>query len=253
MRRSIAIGLGSVAWFGIAIGACGAACPLAPQGSAHVDAVLDGRTVRLADGREVRLAGLAQPAAKDATAALAALVGDRDVTLRGEDDGPDRYGRQTLFIFTDDAAPSVQEALLARGAAVYTGMLADAACAADLAAAEALARSARRGIWAAPDAIKNAERAGDILAVSGQFAVVEGKVVSVRQAGATFYVNFGRRWTEGFAVTISGRMIASLEAAGIAPKSLENRRIRVRGWVEQRGGPRLELLRAGQLEVIAER
>jgi endonuclease YncB( thermonuclease family) len=253
MRRSIAVGLGTWALAGLVAGPCGAACPPAPPGPAHLYAVLDGRTVRLADGREVLLTGLARPAAKDAATALSAMVGDRDVVLRGPDDSPDRYGRQSLFVFVDGAEQSVQEGLLTRGEAVYSGLVADAACGANLSQAEAIARTARRGVWAAPDAIKNAERAGDILAVAGQFAVVEGKVVSVRQAGTTFYVNFGRRWTEGFAVTISGRMIAPLEAAGVVPKSLENRRIRVRGWVEQRGGPRIELFRAGQVEVIADR
>jgi hypothetical protein len=47
-------------------------------------------------------------------------------------------------------------------------------------------------------------------------------------------------------------MMASFEAAGINLKSLENRNIRVRGWVEQRGGPRIELLHVGQIEMIGE-
>ena len=86
----------------------------------------------------------------------------------------------------------------------------------------------------------------------GRFIVVEGKVLSVRQAGATTYLNFGRNWTRGFAVTISRRMMAAFEAAGIVPKSLENKRIRVRGWVEARGGPRIEALRVGQIELLGE-
>jgi hypothetical protein len=45
-------------------------------------------------------------------------------------------------------------------------------------------------------------------------------------------------------------MIPAIEAAGLAPKSLENRRIRIRGWIEARNGPRIELLRVGQLEVL---
>jgi hypothetical protein len=73
--------------------------------------------------------------------------------------------------------------------------------------------------------------------------------LSVRQAGATTYLNFGRNWTRDFAVTVSKRMVASFEAAGLALKSLENRRIRVRGWVETRGGPRIEALRVGQIEL----
>jgi hypothetical protein len=85
----------------------------------------------------------------------------------------------------------------------------------------------------------------------GQFAVVEGKVLSVRQAGTIFYINFGRRWTEGFAATVSKRMVASLEAAGIVLKSLENRLVRIRGWVEHRGGPRIEIFQAGQIELLS--
>jgi hypothetical protein len=80
--------------------------------------------------------------------------------------------------------------------------------------------------------------------------VVDGKVLSVRQAGATTYLNFGRNWTRDFAVTISRRMMPAFEAAGLLPKSLENRRIRVRGFVEARGGPRIEALRVGQIEVL---
>ena len=126
----------------------------------------------------------------------------------------------------------------------------DKDCAAALAAAEAAARQAKRGIWADPAAIKNAESPGDILAGIGRFTVVEGRVLSVRQAGATTYLNFGRNWTRDFAVTISRRIVPAFEAAGLAPKSLENKRIRVRGWVEARGGPRIELLRVGQIEVL---
>jgi hypothetical protein len=120
-------------------------------------------------------------------------------------------------------------------------------------AAEAAARAAKRGTWTDPAAIKNAESPGDILTGIGRFTVVEGKVLSVRQAGATTYLNFGRSWTQGFAVTISRRATAALEIAGIVVKSLEeNRRIRVRGWVEARGGPRIEVLRAGQIELLGE-
>ena len=57
--------------------------------------------------------------------------------------------------------------------------------------------------------------------------VVEGKVLSVRQAGATTYLNFGRNWTRDFAVTIPKRVLAAFDAAGMELKSFENKRIRV--------------------------
>jgi hypothetical protein len=140
--------------------------------------------------------------------------------------------------------------LLAQGEALVSATVTSKDCASVLTAAEAAARQARRGIWADSTAIKSAESSGDILAGIGRFTVVEGKVLSVRQAGATTYLNFGRNWTRDFAVTVSRRMVAAFEAAGLALKSLENRRIRVRGWVEARGGPRIEALRVGQIELV---
>jgi hypothetical protein len=64
-----------------------------------------------------------------------------------------------------------------------------------------------------------------VLAEQGRFALVEGRVLSVRESGATIYVNFGRRWTEDFTVTIL-----------------------VRGWIEERGGPWIEATRPEQIE-----
>jgi endonuclease YncB( thermonuclease family) len=224
------------------------ACSFEPQGEGRVSAIIDARTFRMDDGREVRLAGI--ETVTDGSAALSALVAGRNVSLRGETDAPDRYGRQPAFVFVEQAAAPVQHQLLAQGQALVSATIADKACAAELAAAEAAARQARRGIWAEPGVIKNAESAGDILARIGQFTVVEGKVVSVRQAGAVSYINFGRRWTRDFAVTISRRMVPAFEAAGIDLKSLENKRIRVRGWIEARGGPRLEARTPGQIELV---
>jgi endonuclease YncB( thermonuclease family) len=233
-----------------------AGCSFEPQGDGRVSAIIDARSFRMDDGREVRLAGIETAIAgagkSDGTPALSALIAGRSVTLRGESDAPDRYGRQPAFVFADTADASVQSLLLAQGDALVSATVTDKACAAELSAAEAVARRAKRGIWAEPAAIKNAESPGDILARIGQFTVVEGKVLSVRQAGAVTYINFGRRWTRDFAVTISRRTMPSFEAAGIALKSLENKRIRVRGWVEARGGPRIEALRVGQIELAGE-
>lgn len=227
-------------------------CMFEPQGEGRVAAVLDARTLRLEDGREIRLAGIepARSEKSDDTSALSAIVAGRDVSLRGADDTPDRYGRQTAFVFAGDSETPVQAQLLAQGEALVSADVTDKDCSALLAAAEAAARQAKQGTWADPAAIKNAESPGDILAGIGRFTIVEGKVLSVRQAGATTYLNFGRNWTRDFAVTISRRMLPAFEAAGVALKSLENKRIRVRGFIEQRTGPRIEALHVGQIELI---
>jgi endonuclease YncB( thermonuclease family) len=225
----------------------------------HVITVVDGRTFKLADGQEVRLAGVELPSAtavsRENRAALEQLLLDRDVTLRGPSPKPDRYGRLVALAFAGDAADSIQGRLLDQGSAIFAGDVADSGnkdCAAELLGHEAAARRARRGVWADPAAIKNTERADDILPWIGQFVVVEGKIASVREAGGTIYVNFSRRWTEGFAVTISRRMIRRFDAWGIALKTLENRTVRVRGFVEQRTGPRIEALGPGQIELVGD-
>jgi hypothetical protein len=78
----------------------------------------------------------------------------------------------------------------------------------------------------------DADNPADVLAERGRFALVEGKVVSGRESGATIYVNFGRRWTEDFTATILKRNERSFATAGLEPKRLAGRRVRVRGWVE---------------------
>jgi endonuclease YncB( thermonuclease family) len=243
----------TIAFCSIAFGSSGAhagSCNFEAQGEGRVAAVIDARSFRLDDGREVRLSGI-EPADKaKGAAALSAILTGHDVTLRGEDDTPDRYGRQQAFVFLAGSETPVQTELLSRGEALVAADVADKDCASALAAAEAEARGAKKGTWADPTAIKNAESSGDILAGIGRFTVVEGKILSVRQAGATTYLNFGRNWTRDFAVTISRRMMPAFEAAGLTPKSLENRRIRVRGFVEARGGPRIEALRVGQIEML---
>ena len=238
--------------------ASAAPCAFESQGEGRVTEVTDARSFRLADGRDVRLGGIepAFPAEAEAEAAakrqraLTAILAGRDVQLRGEDDTPDRYGRQTAFVWLLPQETLVQQVLLTEGAAVVSATVNDSECAAALLAAEASAREAKRGIWADPAVIKNAESPGDILAGIGRIMLVEGKVLSVRQAGATTYLNFGRNWTRDFAVTIPRRALANLAAAGLEPKALEYKRIRVRGVVEAHTGPRIEVVRAGQIELL---
>jgi len=67
-------------------------CAFEPQGEGHVTGVIDGRSFRLSDGREIKLAGI-EPVASDTAKAdrttdLSAIIAGKDVSLRGEDDAP---------------------------------------------------------------------------------------------------------------------------------------------------------------------
>ncbi|MCG6206179.1 thermonuclease family protein [Rhodopseudomonas sp. HC1] len=236
----------------IACGSAQAGCADLPvQGDGVVAAIDDARSLRLDDGREIRLAGLEVAAAHAAAtiAALTTLTRGRHVALHGADGTPDRYGRQPAYVVTDDAALPVQARLLQAGHAMVGLGIAQPDCRAELLAAEAAARDARLGLWAEPGALLQAADGDALLARAGRFTVVEGRIVSVREAGSMIFLNFGRRWTRDFAVTISRRILGSFEAAGISPKSLEYKRIRVRGWIERRTGPQIGIREVGQIEV----
>ena len=147
--RRAAIPLCAIMLVAAAVGpAIAAGCAFEPQGEGRVAAVVDARSFRLEDGREVRLAGI-EPAAGEKTnanraAALAAIVAGREVTLSGEDDAPDRYGRQPALVFLAPSGDLVQGLLLARGEALVSTTVTDKDCAAVLTAAEAEARQAKR-------------------------------------------------------------------------------------------------------------
>jgi hypothetical protein len=191
---------------------------------------------------------------------LAKLITDTEVVLRKAEFAADRYGRLVAYVEVAGTTPrSVQAELLANGFARVGDTVGERNCAAELWRRENGARGAKLGLWADPyyEALA-ADKPAEILARRGRFALVEGEVVSVHPSGATIYVNFGRRWSEDFAVTIRKRNERKFETAGVDPHGLTGRRVRVRGWVEARGGiggspwraPWIEAARPEQIETI---
>jgi len=228
-------------------------CKLTMIGTGAVAAVRDGRTLALDDGREVRLAAI--EVADGSRTVLQSLAGGRGVRLERLGPERDRYGRIVALVFTDDKTGdhkgvSIQQTMLEQGQARVSARIGDKACAAQLLRAERVARTARRGLWADPNfAPLRSHDTARISAVRGQFTIVEGKVLSVRETSATIYLNFGHRWTRDFTVTIPKRSRREFADAGVDPKQLEGRLIRIRGWIEQRSGPVLEVVAPEQIEL----
>ena len=255
-------------------------CRLETVATGSVKSILDGRTFVLTDGREVRLAGIEVPplpepatpapinvavapgtaaSASDpglaAAATLQALVGGREVALKHSKFVTDRYGR----ILADAVAagiesPSAIKSLLAQGLARLAAHAGEPACVTELRAAERTARATKLGLWGDPRYFpKTADDPAGVLAERGRFTLVEGKVVSVRESGGTIYMNFGQRWSEDFTVTILKRNERQFTAAGLALRSLAGRRVLVRGWIEERGGPWIEATEPQQIEMIGDK
>jgi endonuclease YncB( thermonuclease family) len=250
-----------------------APCPREIIGEGIVKAVIDSASLALEDGREVKLAGIEvplppgteppsgsavppAPVASAARAVLDELVTDANVVLRTLGEPRDRYGRieAHVFIARNGSEASVQQAMLDQGLARVAARVPERACAADFLARERKARAARLGLWAhSYYDVRRADAPAELLSRRGQFALVEGRVVSVRESGGTIYVNFGRRWTQDFTVTVLKRNERTFSDFGLAPKTLQGRHVLVRGWIEQRGGPWIEATRPEQIEIVDRR
>jgi endonuclease YncB( thermonuclease family) len=179
-----------------------AGCALAVFAEARALTAIDGRTLKLADGREVRLAGIEVPPVTDggpgaeSAAALAALVAGKDIVLKHLNPSTDRYGRVVAWGFRRAAAGEelVAALLVRKGHARVAIPPGERACMGELMAAERLARAGKLGLWGDPRyELKRAQYPGEIAAARGRFSLVEGPVLSVRDSGGVIYVNFGRR------------------------------------------------------------
>jgi endonuclease YncB( thermonuclease family) len=242
---------------------------LEPGLSRTVTKVIDGETVALDDGSELRLVGALAPRAIDVGAEpgtwpmevaareeLDALLLGKSVVIAFGGARADRYGRQQAQVLVTEAGGRrwVQGYLLEQGLARAYTLAGNRACAEELLAAERAAREARRGLWAeAAYQVRDADRAGELRRYLATFQVAEGRISRVGQARGTIYLNFaGER---GRALTVSLRRgdAALLGAHARAPQTLEGARVRVRGWIEERRGPAIDLSAGGALEVLEAR
>lgn len=254
------------AWLALAApAAAGSDSPahaLAQGGQAVVSEIVDGDTVVLDDGREVRLVGIQAPKlplgrrnfkkwplADRAREELSALVLGRTVTLAYGGQRVDRHGRQLAHLVLPDGG-WVQRILLSQGMARVYSFPDNRALVAEMLVAERAARKARAGIWAnGYYAIRQADGTGRDI---GSFQLVEGVVLETANVRGTTYLNFADDWRSDFTIVIGRKALAMFEAAGIDPLALAGRRVRIRGWLDKRNGPMIAATHPEQIEVLTD-
>ena len=234
--------------------AAAAADCLSAAEPARASSTPDPRSVALEDGRVLRLAGvesfaLLHPDAAAADAALRsrlrALAEDVDLRVQALSQKQDRYGRIPAVLALPDGR-TVQESLLGEGLAIAstTGSM---PCFARFLAAEDEARRGERGFWAEASLPKARPQA--LAPRIGRFAIFEGRVVSVGIRRSATYLNFGERWSEDVSVEVRGRDRDLFDGpADLA--GLEGQLVRVRGFLDERGGPRMIVRSPAQIEVL---
>ena len=251
-----------------ACGAVQAECALPEAETVTVTEVIDGETLHLDDGREVRLLNLLSPrrplwlepektwpAADAARAALEMLVAGRAVELAFDKRGEDRNGRHLahVFLMRGDGRLWVQGEMVDRGHGRAWSLASGRACAAALVARETAARKAEAGLWRLDFyRVRQATPAQEIAKLKNTFAIIEGKVLKVAHVGARTYLNFEEDWRRDFTATVPQRAVKLFVGAGRDLASLEGTRVRVRGWVERFNGPMIEVTHPEQIERLDE-
>lgn len=217
------------------IHAAGAFCP-APAGlpQAGVQRVVDGDTLRLSDGRSVRLLGInapevahkgrsAQPFAEQAKRRLQALINASDgrVAIQVGKQPKDHYGRTLAHVYSAQGE-NLEARLLAEGLGYHVVVAPNVTLLDCQQVAERAARQARLGVWRDAVAVHAAQ-----LNESG-FAWVQGRVMSVEQ-------NRGGVWLQldgPLVLQVASKVLPEFDLKAL--RALRGRQVEARGWVIDR-------------------
>lgn len=215
-------------------------CP-APAGLSQVTVqrVVDGDTLRLTDGRNVRMIGLNSPelgrqgrsdepfavAARRRLEALVTASEGRVGLLPGKE-SKDRYGRTLAHIYSADGR-SLEAQLLAEGLGFQVAVAPNVDLVDCQRAAERQAREAGLGLWKRSPVLSAQQ-----IKASG-FAVLSGRVSEVRR-------NRGGVWLElqdSVVLRVAPNLVGRFDMASL--ERLKGKQIEARGWVvdrSRRGG-----------------
>jgi endonuclease YncB( thermonuclease family) len=204
-----------------------------------VQRVVDGDTLRLSDGRNVRMIGLNtpelgkqgrsdEPFAVAARKRLEALVAASDgrVGLVPGKESKDHYGRTLAHVYGADGA-NLEAQMLAEGLGFQVAVAPNVDLVACQQAAERNARQAGLGVWRQSPVLK-----AEQISTSG-FAVLSGRVSKVQR-------NRGGVWIElqdSVVLRVAPNLLARFDVDSL--ESLKGKQIEARGWVldrSRRGG-----------------
>jgi len=239
------------------------ACPPVATETGTVAEVVDGDTLVLADGRVLRLAGVEAPkaylarsgagvadVAEAARRALERLAAGKDVAFRPVQPPIDRHGRIPAEVTV--AGTWLQQSLVSQGLARVRPFADDDSCLDALRALERSARGSRRGLWQEPEFSVISAYDPSLIERKGLYVVVEGRVVSVGHGDRIDFLNFGHVWRRDFTVLVGSAASRQLAESGRSTDAMVGKWVRVRGIIEESGGPAIRLNDPGEIEILGE-
>jgi len=261
-----------VAFLVLALGVSGglaaarADCALEAGERVRIAGAIDGDTVSLAGGGEVRLVGIQAPKlalgragfsewplAGAAARALSQLADGRAAVLKFGGAREDRHRRilAHVFVITDEGPVWAQGRMLERGLARVYSFADNRACVAEMLERERAARAGNLGIWAEPHyAVRDAGTEEALESLEGTFQLVEGRVEDVAIVGERVYLNFGQDYRHDFTISIDPRDARRFAERGKVLRDVKSRRVRVRGWIAVINGPMIEATHPEQIEIL---
>lgn len=232
------------------------ACAMADMGEATIAAEDGFASLRLDDGREIRLADIvpattataAAAVAESGAAMLAPFVGAA-VTVSAVDDaaeGGDRYGRILGDVALKATGEPLSRRLVAQGLALVDPAVMSEPCLDALFAAEREAEQSRRGVWADAGPVRSADDPG-LAGEAGRYVLVGGVVSGIGETRRTLYLNFGADYRTDFT-----GLVRREDAKGWADtlKALEGRTVRIRGVLQSWNGGLIRVEHLRQIELL---
>ena len=211
--------------------------------TAQVKQVIDGDSLLLADGRQLRLIGInapemagredePQPLAIKARAALATLIGAGPIRIHPGRQQKDRYGRLLAYVETADGR-DVQQRLLSEGLGFLVVIPPNTDRLIRYKTAQDQARGASRGIWGLAYFAPISASSLDPGTHPGGFAQVRGTVTAYNASRRYHYFRMGNN----FELKIPK---ASWTYFAMSPKHLVKKSVTARGWINH-GKYRLQM------------
>jgi endonuclease YncB( thermonuclease family) len=217
--------------------------------------VTDGDTIKLTDGRRLRLIGINTPEISHAGQASQALAGqarsalvtlldrhNRTLNLQYGKQPRDHYGRLLAHAFLDDGT-NVSASLLEQGLATALVVPPNTWARDCYATIEATARKEQRGLWALPD--YQTSDATMLRTDTRGFRIVRGRINDIRESRHGIWLDL-----EGPLVIRVDRKDRVNFKPGF-PQALAGKTVEVRGWIKaDRNGLRVNVRHPDALVVM---
>jgi micrococcal nuclease len=215
-------------------------------------------TLRLANGKIFKIDNIRVPLQLDSNAIeflnKNVLNKKMGFYIIGKDpiERADRFGHTLAHVVSEDGE-WIQALMVSRGLAWVNGNENSRDLFIPLLKYEDLARSQNLGLWKLPAfAIRDNETIHNN--TYNSFQVYEGTIRSISAKDNFIFFNFDKNPKTDFTIVLNKERVPpfrlSTGAHSHAPPDFNGKKIRIRGWVEEKNGPMIDLLFQEQIEFV---